>query len=149
MSYRWIVYHELAFLNYRLNQVNQIGTVMAMQAGWGFMTRHHRSLIRLICSLQVCWNSRLEINYGPKVKHILVRVKVVSEGEGLQQIVNGPKCAPCLCTLFGTVLSEESVVVPFQVDNWVPNNYFIFQNPLRQFKLQFSKTSARYYRKKL
>jgi hypothetical protein len=31
----------------------------------------------------------------------------------------------------------------------VPNNYFIFQNPLRQFKLQFLKTSAWYYRKKL
>jgi len=85
--------------------VNQIGTVterlieatkMAMQAGWGFMNRHHRSLIRLICSLQVCWNSGLETNYGPKVKHILVRVKVVSEGEALQQIVNGPQCAHCL-----------------------------------------------------
>jgi hypothetical protein len=69
VSYRWIVNYELAFLNYRFNQVNQIGTVterlieatkMAMQAGWGFMTRHHRSLIRLICSLQVCWNSGLE-----------------------------------------------------------------------------------------
>jgi hypothetical protein len=42
VSYRWIVNDELAFLNYRLNQVNQIGTVterlieatkMAMQAG--------------------------------------------------------------------------------------------------------------------
>jgi hypothetical protein len=60
------------------------------------MTRHHRSLMRLICSLQVCWNSGLEINYGPKAKHILVRVKVVSEGEALQQIVNGPKGAHCL-----------------------------------------------------